>query len=276
MEENKKISENKSFYVMDIQCDKARIEALAWHSSMIFILVIEGKIDLTIEKQQLVLVKGQIVYIPSATFYSLHYYEKTRIIFLSISSIWMNKIVPEYFDYDIEVNSTKIKTAYQQDIYDQLIKRLLLLKDCFYSNEPFSDLGLHGYLFIFIQELLKNFSSKKALFNDVAYQYQKQMKQISEYVYHHISENITLDDLASELDVTPQYISKLFKKRYKKNFKVFLDDLRISRAVFEMEFTDHNLLDISIDCGFPSQHAFINSFKRTYGVTPGEYRRKLK
>ena len=43
-----------------------------------------------------------------------------------------------------------------------------------------------------------------------------------------------------------------------------------------MEFTNHNLLDISIDCGFPSQHAFINSFKRVYGMTPSEYRRKIK
>lgn len=276
MEENKKVSENKAFYVNDIQCDKARTDGLVWHNSMIFIFVIEGKIDLTIENRQVSLVKGQIIYIPSATFYSLHYYKKTRIIFLSISSIWMNKIVPEYFEYEIEVNSTKIKTTYQQDIYDQLIKKLLLLKDCFYSNEPFSDLGLQGYMFLFIQELLGNFSSKKMVSNEVPYQYQKQMKQISEYVYHHISENITLDNLAKELDVTPQYISKLFKKRYKKNFKVYLDDLRISRAVFEMEFTNHNLLDISIDCGFPSQHAFINSFKRVYGMTPSEYRRKIK
>lgn len=161
MEENKKVSENKAFYVNDIQCEEARTNGLAWHNSMIFILVIEGKIDLTIENRQVSLVKGQIIYIPSATFYSLHYYEKTRIIFLSISSIWMNKIVPEYFEYEIEVNSTKIKTTYQQDIYDQLIKKLLLLKDCFCSNEPFSDLGLQGYMFLFIQELLGNLVLKK-------------------------------------------------------------------------------------------------------------------
>ena len=77
------------------------------------------------------------------------------------------------FEYEIEVNSTKIKTTYQQDIYDQLIKKLLLLKDCFYSNEPFSDLGLQGYMYLFIQELLGNFSSKKMVSNEVPYQYQK-------------------------------------------------------------------------------------------------------
>lgn len=276
MEENKKISKNKSFYVDDVKCEKDYIDLLQWHNSAIFIFVVKGKVDLDIENQKKILVQGQIIYIPPVTFYNLHYYEKTRVIILSISSVWISKIIPEYFDYDIEVDSTKAQTAYQQDIYDQLIRKLLLLKDFFYSNEPFSELGLHGYLFIFMHELLRNFSVKNISSSEKLYNYQKQIKCISKYIYHHISENITLEDLAIELDVTPQYISKLFKERYKKNFKVYLDELRLSRAVFEMIHTNHNLLDISIDCGFPSQHAFINSFKRVYNITPSEYRKKIR
>lgn len=96
-----------------------------------------------------------------------------------------------------------------------------------------------------------------------------------QYIYEHYHENITLKALADHFYVTPQYISKLFRQHFAMNYKQYLTKIRLEHAVYEMMYTDNNLLDISIQCGFSSQHAFIEQFKAKYCTTPSEFR-KLK
>ena len=85
---------------------------------------------------------------------------------------------------------------------------------------------------------------------------------------------ITLSTLASELDVTPDYLSGIINNKLGKNFFDFINHYRIeefktrSLAAENKKFT---LLSIAYDCGFNSKATFNRVFKNVTGITPGEY-----
>jgi len=85
---------------------------------------------------------------------------------------------------------------------------------------------------------------------------------------------ITLSALASQLEVTPDYLSGIINNKLGKNFFDFINHYRIeefktrSMAAENKKFT---LLSIAYDCGFNSKATFNRVFKNVTGITPGEY-----
>jgi AraC-like DNA-binding protein len=98
---------------------------------------------------------------------------------------------------------------------------------------------------------------------------------------NHMTENkpylvpeITLSALASELDVTPEYLSGIINSKLGRNFFDFINHYRTEefksrcKAPENSKFT---LIAIAYDCGFNSKATFNRVFKKATGMTPGEY-----
>jgi AraC-like DNA-binding protein len=98
---------------------------------------------------------------------------------------------------------------------------------------------------------------------------------------HHMTENkpylvpeITLSALASELDVSPEYLSGIINSKLGRNFFDFINHYRTEefksrcKAPENRKFT---LIAIAYDCGFNSKATFNRVFKKVTGMTPGEY-----
>lgn len=93
------------------------------------------------------------------------------------------------------------------------------------------------------------------------------------YVNMHLTEDISLTGLAQIHGYTPQYISTLFKKNLNSTFHTYLTKVRLDRANFMLFSTNEKIVDIAYACGFPSEHSFIAQFKKTYGMTPLNYKK---
>ena len=96
------------------------------------------------------------------------------------------------------------------------------------------------------------------------------------YVSSHYREDISLQHLSHEFDYTTQYISLMFKQYLNTNYYSYLIKLRLDRAKFLMMTSDKRVIDIALECGFASEHSFINHFKKWYSLTPSQYRKKDK
>lgn len=85
---------------------------------------------------------------------------------------------------------------------------------------------------------------------------------------------LTLADLARQLDIHPNYLSQVINEREQKNFYHYINSLRVQeflRVAGRPEQRNFTLLAIAFDCGFNSKSTFNKYFKHHTGKTPTEY-----
>ncbi len=70
-------------------------------------------------------------------------------------------------------------------------------------------------------------------------------KKAISYIRIHYAENISLEEIADRLDITPEYLSTLFNREVGMNFTVFLRDFRISHARRLLKGTDKRSVEIA-------------------------------
>ncbi|WP_181397644.1 helix-turn-helix domain-containing protein [Gracilibacillus dipsosauri] len=104
----------------------------------------------------------------------------------------------------------------------------------------------------------------------------KSTKMIVNYIQNHLSESITLKQLAEHCDRHPNYISSLFKREKGMTIQQFIISERIKKAKYLIQNSSHLLVDIAHLCGFESQSYFTHQFKNKVGCTPQEYRNEFK
>lgn len=86
-------------------------------------------------------------------------------------------------------------------------------------------------------------------------------------------EGITQNDVAARLNISPQYLSKVFRQTMQITFSSYLRSLRLRRAAKLLKETDKSVTEICFDCGFGNLSHFLRSFRAQNGSTPGEYRK---
>lgn len=95
-----------------------------------------------------------------------------------------------------------------------------------------------------------------------------------EYVEKNIKRNITLEEVARHISITPHYLSKIFKKEVGVNFITYVTDRKIDLAKKMLEDESIPIVNISIELSFNQANYFSKVFKKKVGLTPSEYREK--
>lgn len=98
-----------------------------------------------------------------------------------------------------------------------------------------------------------------------------------EYMRKNFQRDLSLESVATELNISPYYFSKLFKEGTGENFSDFLTDLRIGRAkTLLYENPERNIKEICIEAGYTNPNYFSRIFKKYTGMTPTEMRDRLR
>lgn len=97
---------------------------------------------------------------------------------------------------------------------------------------------------------------------------------VLDYLDRHYGEDINLNIVADKLNLTSGYLSSTFKEKTGINFSEYLNTLRIERAKALLTNLDLRIQDIALQVGYQNVNSFIRMFKRSSGLTPGEYRKR--
>lgn len=92
------------------------------------------------------------------------------------------------------------------------------------------------------------------------------------YIKDHYRENISLEQLADHLEITPEYLSTLFNKEVGINFTTFLKRFRVSQAKRLLKGTDRKIYEIAAAVGYHDPKYFNRVFKEETGMSPGDFR----
>lgn len=84
--------------------------------------------------------------------------------------------------------------------------------------------------------------------------------------------NLNLNAIAEYVQLTPTYLSTLFKKYRNQNINNYITDVRIDAACLLLKNTSESLKTISLQVGYSNQYYFSSVFKKKMGMTPGVYR----
>mgnify|MGYP002407695194 CR=1 FL=1 len=99
------------------------------------------------------------------------------------------------------------------------------------------------------------------------------VNNIAEFIDENAGENwLDLTVLSEKFEVTPQYISNIFKKYKKESIKDYISKTKIRRAKELLSGTDLSIHDISIRIGYMNELGIFRLFKKYENMTPGEYR----
>ena len=93
-----------------------------------------------------------------------------------------------------------------------------------------------------------------------------------DYIYSHINSRITIEELAEYVDLSPSYLSRLFKKELGISVSEYITKKKMEKAQNLLRYSDNSIIDIANYLSFSSQSHFIQVFKNTVGLTPKKYR----
>lgn len=92
------------------------------------------------------------------------------------------------------------------------------------------------------------------------------------YIKEHFCEKISLEQVAEHVHLSKSYLSRIFKEEMNYNFTSYVNKIRIEKSKRYLLNDKLPLTDIAMLCGFDDQSYFTKVFKKTIGVSPGQYR----
>lgn len=102
------------------------------------------------------------------------------------------------------------------------------------------------------------------------------IQSIKSFIREHYVDNISLQTLANQFFLHPNYLSQLFTKKTGQNYIDYLTKVRIEKAQELLLDAKLHICDISQMVGYESPKYFSKVFKEITGYTPKEYRNKHK
>ena len=107
-------------------------------------------------------------------------------------------------------------------------------------------------------------------------QYSSIVRQALMFINLNISSNITVKQVANEIGLSPDYLTRLFKKELGINIITYINRKRIYTSLNLLKTTDLSIEEIGDLIGLNNTSYFYTLFKKEIGVSPKQYRNSLK
>jgi AraC family transcriptional regulator len=103
----------------------------------------------------------------------------------------------------------------------------------------------------------------------------RQFQKVGDYVREHLADEMSVQDLAGLVQLSPFHFSRVFKQSTGMAPMQFVTRERITRAQQLIRETSRSLIEIALDVGYTSPSSFGKVFRRVTDVTPMEFRNRV-
>ncbi len=95
------------------------------------------------------------------------------------------------------------------------------------------------------------------------------------YMQDHFNEYITVEDLASLINVSQSYVARIFRKKVGTTLMEYIMLLRIEEAKKQFSTTHKTVEEVAFEVGYNCPKYFCRTFKKVTGMSPREYKKSL-
>lgn len=98
---------------------------------------------------------------------------------------------------------------------------------------------------------------------------------LCDYISAHWSDpSLSRETAAHFFNRHPNHVSRFFHEHTKQNFRSYVNEIRLKRSLPFLRDLRYNVTDVASLCGFTDLQYFIRCFRKRFGLTPGEYRKR--
>lgn len=100
------------------------------------------------------------------------------------------------------------------------------------------------------------------------------IREIILWIEQNLESRLSLDTVADKSGYTKWHFQRLFKAQTGLALGAYIRARRLSCSAVALRLTSDSIMDISLRYRFDSQQTFCRAFKKQFGVTPSEYRKR--
>ncbi|MBQ7879929.1 MAG: AraC family transcriptional regulator [Clostridia bacterium] len=141
------------------------------------------------------------------------------------------------------------------------------------NPERWSEYMVLGELYILLATLIKE--SKRQKTDVVKYAKEDSLNKAIDYIKNNYDKGIQVADIAAYANMHRVSLYRLFKERLNISVEKYLQNYRMDKAVFMLLNSDSSITEIASNVGMTDYPHFCRQFKKYYGFTPTEYRKKF-
>jgi AraC-like DNA-binding protein len=101
------------------------------------------------------------------------------------------------------------------------------------------------------------------------------VERAREWLFKNHRRNLSLDDMAGELDVSPEHLARAFRRRTGETVFGYLQSLRLGDAKTLLVGSELSIAETAAAAGFSSLALFSRTFQKRFGLSPRRYRQRI-
>lgn len=253
--------------------------AFHYHSFYEIIYVLEGEYSSMLENQTYHMKKGDMLLIDCNVMHKYHFIEKkhdsSRRIILWVTREMLQSLSGEEMDLSACFRGQSSRAYHFPIYYEEMLRGYLLklvMEELPDVPSPEAKQVLdRGYLTLFFVYLNMLCSRREYGFSRENTVFHPMVEQVADYIERHISEGISVEELARQVHMSKYYFLRKFKEQTGVTVHNFVLNKRLIQASEEL-LQGNNMTQVWQNAGFADYSSFLRNFKRTFGISPGKYR----
>ena len=247
-----------------------------WHTSIEIFAVLKGRLTFFLNEEEYPLEAGGLIIINSNEIHSIHAPRKNETVVLQIPL----KQFEKYFTAQRFIRFTSAaRVAKDQKSKAPDNRKLAFFIEELYkvycAREEGWEYRTMALYYNILYLMVRDYRETEAAQEEIQDSRRLDaLSKITTYMREHYKEDLRLSGLAAMFGYSDAYLSRMFRKYARVNFKTYLQDIRMAYAYKELLHTDHTISSIALDNGFASSRAFSREFVKRYGILPGRVERQ--
>ena len=237
-----------------------------WHRSVEIFALFEGELEFYINEIRYPLQPGEFMLVNSNEIHSILSPKKNQTVVLQIPLATFEKYYTDerfiYFSHSSRLQDEEVM---------RLIREMYLAyqeKKCGY------ELKVQSQFYMLVYLLVTKY--RKTEVNEDLIRHNKNLNKLSaitSYMKEKYKKELSLESLSKTFGYSPTYLSRMFQKYAKTNYKTCLDNIRLEHAAKDLMNTEITIGEIAFNNGFANSKAFAKVFQAKYGMLPSEFRK---
>ena len=241
-------------------CDTRYEVTHPYWESILLLFIDEGELEVTFKDEVLVAKKNDVVLIDCRKEHSYKALSKLKFHYFHFtgpSSV-------SYTDLIYQLNQSACIREAGSTILNNIFSNLFHMAKTQANMQ--NEHRMSVYIHMILCELVEDCS-------DSQYTSNESIDKAIHYMEEHVTENISMDELANYVNLSKFYFNRYFKKYIGMTPHQYFLNMRIQHAKGLLVTTHDSIELIAEKCGFDNASNFIRTFKKRAGMTPTAFRK---